>query len=218
MRTATIERFWNSQQDRLAKETPRCVVTLTERNKVKIWELDLKNPAHSEIEGDLAYRKTYTCCWSAGEEPCHDGRPFEITYQTTTKSSIDLLLKVGEPISIRTVPREAGSEELRRQMLTIVRTEVFRSLSRKPMRLDEVEFDIWIRLEESPNPNPFAAPEGLRIKATLNQLLKDGSVIKPERGVYALSNDSRYEWFREAVIALCANEPDDSAFVTAPGG
>src|ERR1017187_2159825 len=101
MRTATVEKFWDSQEDRLAKKTPRCVVTLTERNKVKTWELDLENLAHCEIEKELAYGQTYTCLWS-GAEPFADGRPFEITY--TTKPSNDLLVDMGEPISIRSVP------------------------------------------------------------------------------------------------------------------
>ena len=89
MRTATVENFWNSQDDRLAKKTPRCAVTLTERDKVKTWELDLENPAHCGIERDLAYGKTYTCLWSDREELFADGRPFEITYKTARKSSID---------------------------------------------------------------------------------------------------------------------------------
>ena len=95
-------------------------------------------------------------------------------------------------------------------MLSSIKMEVLRSLSRKPMRLDELACDIWIRLEKSPNPNPFEAPDEIRIRATLKRLLKDGSVVKIRRGVYDLSEDSRYELFRGEMIERCINEPHDS--------
>src|SRR5471030_2507084 len=193
MRPATVETFWNTQVDRLAKKTPRCVVTLTEPNKVKTWELDLENPAHCEIQKELAYGKTYTCLWS-GAEPFADGRPFEITYTTTRKSSIDLLVNVGEPVSIRSVPAKGGVG----LTLNSLRLEVLRSLSEKPMKPTELCCDIWLRLEQAFDPNPYKAGDQIRVKAMLNRLVKDGGGVKLRRGVYALSDDSRYELFRDS--------------------
>ena len=214
MRTATIEQFWNSQQDRLAGKTPRCVVTLTERNKLKTWELDLKNPAHCDIERDLACRQTYACSWSDGEEPFADGRPFNVTYRTTTKSSIDRLVSLGEPISIRSVPAKTDGG----LTLNCIRMEVHRSLRLKPMTPNGLCCDIWIRLEEGPDPNPFKPGDDIRVKAMLNRLVKDGTVVKIRRGVYALSEESRYDLFRDSMMVLCENEPPDTAFVAASAG
>jgi hypothetical protein len=214
MRTATIEKFWNSQDDRLAKKTPRCVVTLTERNKVKTWELDLENPAHCEIERWLGFANNYTCPFADGDEPFADGRPFKITYTTTRKSSIDLLVNVGEPVSIRSVPAKGGVG----LTLNSLRLEVLRSLSEKPMKPTELCCDIWLRLEQAFDPNPYKAGDQIRVKAMLNRLVKDGGGVKLRRGVYALSDDSRYELFRDSMMRLCTNEPDDTASVTASVG
>jgi hypothetical protein len=214
MRTATVEKFWNSQDDRLAKKTPRCVVTLTERNKVKTWALDLENPAHCEIERWLGLGNNYTCPFADGDEPFADGRPFMITYTTTRKSSIDLLVNVGEPVSIRSVPAKSGVG----LTLNSIRLEVLRSLSRKPMKPTELCSDIWLRLEQAFDPNPYKAGDQIRVKAMLNRLVKDGTVVKLRRGVYALSEDSRFELFRELMMALCTNEPEDTAFVTVSPG
>ena len=212
MRTATIEQFWNNQEDRLGGKTPRCVVTLTERNKVKRWELDLENPAHCDVEHWLGFGNNYTCPYADGDEPFADGRPFKITYTTRRKSSIDLLVKVGEPISTQTVPRKT---EYKHWCGQSIRMEVLISLSKKPMAPNEVACDVWLRLEEASDANPFTTSEYIPIRATLNRLFKEGSVVRLRRGVYALSEDSRYELFRDAMMALCENEPVDTASVTA---
>jgi hypothetical protein len=203
MRTATIEQFWNSQDDRIARKTPRCVVTLTERNTTKTWELDLENTAHYDVERHLAYGKGYTCLWN-GTEPFADGRPFEITYTTTRKSSIDLLVNVGEPISVQIVPAKTGDEEWCRQMSSRMRTEVLYSLNEKPMGPNQLACHVWSRLDEAPGLNPFKTSEYIPIRATLKRLLEDGSVVRLRRGVYALSQDSQYDLFREAALKLCA--------------
>jgi hypothetical protein len=96
--------------------------------------------------------------------------------------------------------------------------EVLRSLRLKPMTPNGLCCDIWIRLEQAPDPNPFKPGDDIRIKAMLNRLVKDGTVVKIRRGVYALSEDSRYESFRDSLMALCSTEPDDTASVTASVG
>ena len=95
-----------------------------------------------------------------------------------------------------------------------VRMEVLRSLSQKPMRPKELAFDIWSRLEQTASVNPFKTTAA-RFSSTLNRLLNDGCIVRLRRGVYALSEDSRYELFRDSMMALCTNEPEDTASVTA---
>ena len=83
------------------------------------------------------------------------------------------------------------------------------------MRPNQLACDIWLRLDQGCSPNPFKTSEYIPIRSTLNGMLKDGSVVKLRRGVYSLSEDSRFELFRELMMALCTNEPEDTAFLTA---
>ena len=99
-----------------------------------------------------------------------------------------------------------------------IRLEILRSLSQIPMRPNQLACDLWLRLDQGRGPNPFKTSEYIPIRSTLNGMLKDGSVVKLRRGVYALSEDSRYELFRDSMMALCTNEPEDTAFVAASDG
>ena len=90
-----------------------------------------------------------------------------------------------------------------------------RSLHRKAMTPTELACDIWLRLDEAPDANPFETSEYIPLRSTLNAMFKEGSVVKLRRGVYALSDDARYDVFRESTMALCTNEPGDAAFVAA---
>jgi hypothetical protein len=85
------------------------------------------------------------------------------------------------------------------------------------MRPKEVAFDIWLRLEQTASVNPFKTTAA-RFNSTLNRLLKDGSIVRLRRGVYALSEDSQFEVFRESMMADCRTDPQDTAFVTASVG
>ena len=98
-----------------------------------------------------------------------------------------------------------------------IKMEILRSLSRKPTTPNQLAFDIWLRLKESYNPNSFKAGDDIKVKQTLKRLFKDGSVVKLRRGIYALSDDARHELFRDSMMALCMNEPEDTASTTDHG-